>query len=406
MRTKTKTCRASLTHRPAAKTAREAGLISLALAAVCLLPALTHAGTSESNGNTADLDTMTVNLYVGAGTERVLALDPADPGYLSNLVFTVTGIYYEIAASEPGLRLQQVADTIAARLPDLVAVQEASLIRLQSPGDLISGGSIPATNIVFDYLAILTDALAARGASYRVASVREELDVELPMFNLSTGTFDDARLTDRDAILVRADLPPNHLRIRHTDSGTFSHVLQIPSIGLTVKRGWCSADVSLFGRDFRYICTHLEEETSPTLQNQQALELIDGPAHTQLPVLLCGDFNSDPLHRDGSFAYDTLVGENLRDAWAARHPASPAGGLTWGHDETLSDPSALFDRRIDLILFSTGDFTPSAAEVLDMATNQALPPLWASDHAAVFARLRFHGSSAPAHERREHDARD
>jgi len=37
---------------------------------------------------------------------------------------------------------------------------------------------------------------------------RRNLDVELPMLNLQTQTIDDARLTDRDAILIRTDLPP------------------------------------------------------------------------------------------------------------------------------------------------------------------------------------------------------
>src|SRR5262245_34238526 len=95
---------------------------------------------ASSIGGKRGLNTMTVNLYVGGDSGRVLLLDPANPAYLSNLVFTVTGIYYEIVASQPAVRLGGVADQIAERLPDLVAVQEASLLRVQSPGDLVTGG--------------------------------------------------------------------------------------------------------------------------------------------------------------------------------------------------------------------------------------------------------------------------
>ena len=64
--------------------------------------------------------------------------------------------------------------------------------RTESPGDLILGGTNLATQAVFDYLQILLDALAARGAHYAVASLANELDVELPMLNLQTGIIDDS----------------------------------------------------------------------------------------------------------------------------------------------------------------------------------------------------------------------
>lgn len=56
-----------------------------------------------------NVDVMLVNLYVGGGIGRVAALDPADPAYLNNLVTTVTGIYYEIVASNPTARMKAVA---------------------------------------------------------------------------------------------------------------------------------------------------------------------------------------------------------------------------------------------------------------------------------------------------------
>src|SRR5438034_511274 len=201
---------------------------SCALLALALLFASTKLASASPNAGQRGLDTISVNLYVGGDAGRVLALSPADPDYLTKLVATVTGVYYEIVQSQPYTRLQGVADKIAARMPDIVAVQEASLIRNQSPGDLVLGGSTPATNVVFDYLQILVDKLAADGAHYTVAASTDELDVELPMVNLQTGTIDDARLTDRDAILVRTDLPPGQLRVSNPQTGHFSHVIQIP----------------------------------------------------------------------------------------------------------------------------------------------------------------------------------
>jgi endonuclease/exonuclease/phosphatase family metal-dependent hydrolase len=341
------------------------------------------AGTGGKRG----LDTMTVNLYVGGPIDKIMALDPTDPNYLTELVSTVTEVYYDIVASQPPLRMQGVADQIAARMPDIVSVEEASLLRNQSPGDLIVGGSTPATTVVFDYLQLLTDALAARGAHYQVVATSQEIDVEMPMLNMQTGTIDDARLTDREAILVRTDLPPGQLSVANPQHGNFSHVIQIPETGISILRGWCSVDVFIRGQNFRYICAHLEEETVPLLQVLQAQELLSGPAASKLPVVICGDFNSDPLHRDGSIAYDTMIAGGFEDAWAMANPANLAGGLTWGHDPFLADPDNAFDRRIDFVFYRGAGFIPVEADVVDLSLNRFVPPLWGSDHAALAVSL-------------------
>jgi endonuclease/exonuclease/phosphatase family metal-dependent hydrolase len=379
-----------------------AGLLLLVITLLAsALPA--QAGEKCADGK-RDLKTMTANLYIGTGTETITALDPTDPNYLMNLVTAVTGVYYELLASQPPLRLQAVADRIAARLPDIVAVEEATLLRVQSPGDLALGGTTPATDVVYDYLQILVNSLKARGAHYVIVSTSQEWDVEMPMLHLGpdgqptvvlgpdgqpTYLIDDVRQTDREAILVRTDLPPGQLRVSHPQSGNYVKMLVQ---GFPVTRGWCSVDVSLRGEDFRYICTHLEEETSPDIQVAQTKELLAGPVKTHLPIVLVGDFNSDPLHRDRPkgqpTAYPRILAAGFCDTWALLHPFHLAGGLTWGHDEFLADPSVSFDRRIDFVFFRGSDFSPVKAEPIDLSLGRTEPPLWASDHAALAAELR------------------
>lgn len=374
-------------------------MAGLVLAALLTSGVIAQTGRLDVGGKPS-VRAMTANLYIGAGVERVLALDPTDPGYVTNLIAGVTEVYYEVIGSQPAVRLQAVADAIAARRPHLVAVQEASLIRNQSPGDLLVGGTMPATNVVFDYLQLLLDALETRGAHYAVASVVEEWDVEMPMLNLQTGTFDDARQTDRDAILVRTDLPPGQFRVSNPQSGNFNNVIQIPGLGLAVKRGWCAVDVFVRGERFRFICTHLEEETAPEIQMLQAMELIDGPANVRLPVILAGDFNADPLQRNGVSTFAAFAAAGFADAWARMHPNDLTGGLTWGHDELLSDPSVALIWRIDLVLYRGLGFAPYDVRVLDLGLNRTEPPLWASDHAFVTADFfvrQLRPQNPPAH---------
>lgn len=362
----------------------------LAAAAVAALALPVPAKPAAPKRDKHNVDVMTVNLYVGGDISRITALDPNDPSYMLQLVVTVAAVYGDIVASEPPLRLQTVADEIASRMPEIVAVEEASLLRVQSPGDLAGGGTTPATEVVYDYLQILVAKLAAQGAHYQVAATADEIDVELPMLaDPFTFAIDDVRLSDREAILVRSDLPPGHLRVTHPQSGNFATVLEFPDVGLAVERGWCAVDVAMRGRDFRFICAHTEEESSPDIQAAQVAELLAGPANAPQPVILVGDFNADSLHRDGSYAYDLIPAAGFTDTWAMLNPLTPAGGLTWGHDALLADPITGFDRRIDFVFSQGKGLLPVSADVVDLTTGLALPPLWATDHAAVCAGFQL-----------------
>jgi len=359
-------------------------LVLLAATLAPITPAL--AGQRDVGGKRS-FNTFTQNAYVGADIGRVLSLDPSDPWYFIKLLEAVTTTYYELLASLPEVRMAGIAERIASRKPELVALQEVSLLRKQSPGDLVIGGQEPATEVVTDFLQSILDALDAQGAHYAVAAVTTEMDVEMPMFNQVTGEIDDARLTDREVILVRTDLPPGYLRVSNPQGGTFANHIVIPSMGLSVLRGWCSVDVFVRGRKFRYINTHLEEETQPELQWLQALELLQGPANTSLPVVLAGDFNSDGNGANGTYTYDGLLDAGFSDPWTKLHPTDL--GLTWGHDPVLADPTWPLVWRIDLVLYDGDQFEPDQATVVDDELGRAMPPFWPSDHAGVAVKFQL-----------------
>jgi endonuclease/exonuclease/phosphatase family metal-dependent hydrolase len=230
-------------------------------------------------------------------------------------------------------------------------------------------------------------AFEREGTHYGVASMSQDLDVEAPLAT-GPGTFDDVRLTDREVILMRTDLPPGYLQATNPQSGNYAAALPLP-IGVTVLRGWCSIDLLVRGRMFRVIDTHLEEALPsplPDIQGYQAYELLTaGPAKTDLPVILAGDFNSDANGNYGPTVYPllTTVG-GFSDAWSVARPGEP--GLTWGHDPFLSDPSVPFSLRIDYVLYRGQGFQAKDAETIGWMIR-GLPPLWFSDHAAVIAKL-------------------
>jgi endonuclease/exonuclease/phosphatase family metal-dependent hydrolase len=333
------------------------------------------------DGSKKTFTVFTQNAYIGGNLARVMMVDPTDfPG----LVEAVTTTYYEILASRPDVRMRGLADRIAARTPDIVALQEMYVLRKQSPGDLVLGGSVPATEVVVDFLLTLRTELAARGLRYKVAATTTETDVEMPMLNMETGELDDARLTEYDVILVRADLPRNELRVSNPQGGNFDTHLTLDS-GLEILQGWCSVDVSVRGERFRFINTHLQDEMVPEIQYAQAQELMaaGGPADTALPVMIAGDFNADPNGLNGTSTYPSLIGGGFRDAWSQLFPNRP--GLTFGHDAGLSDRQLAFVWRIDLVLYKGDTLVPRKIQTVDTGLGREKSPLWPSDHAGIWA---------------------
>jgi hypothetical protein len=74
-------------------------------------------------------------------------------------------------------RAQALAAEIAANDPDIVGLQEAVLLRTDTPAD---GAASPAENVLADYLDILLQALEAQGAHYAPVAVVTNADNELP----------------------------------------------------------------------------------------------------------------------------------------------------------------------------------------------------------------------------------
>ena len=327
-----------------------------------------------------ELTTMSRNLYFGASLDGVLTA-PSFP----EVMMAVDDVWAAVHATSFPDRAQRIADEIVMYRPDLIGLQEVALWRYQSPGDTFTPNPTPATQVRFDFLEILLGELAQRGAPYDAVVSLDLLDAELP-----NTTGDDIRLTDRDVILVRADLPRWVLRVVQTDAAHYQTLLQLPVGGMggptvTVYRGWVAADVKFRGTRLRFLNTHLEDAV-PAIQEAQAYEFINGPAHHDARVLAVGDFNSDAI-TNSTMTYQMLLEADFTDVWSTVHPGVP--GATWGQDPDLLNGTSMLTQRLDLILFK-GRFRARDATIVgdDPADRtQTNPPLWPSDHAGIVATI-------------------
>jgi len=233
------------------------------------------------------LTLMTQNLYLGADLSPIfVATTPQE------FVAAVGSAYNKIQASNFVERADSIENEIKQTRPDLIGLQEVSLLRTQSPPD---GPRTPATNVSLDYLQILLDALNERGLKYEPIDVQTAFDAEVP--GLISGSLVDLRLTDREVILARADNKDFTLSNIQGAQFAANFTVTSPLGSISIPRAWVSVDVTFDkGDKARIVSTHLEPllhpQLSPIIQGLQADELLNGPGNTNLPVVFIGDFNS------------------------------------------------------------------------------------------------------------------
>jgi len=207
------------------------------------------------------------------------------------------------------------------------------------------------------------------------------------------------RVTDQDAILVRRDV-----RISDVETKEFENLRSLPPIPgfpISLKRGYVALDISVRGKTYRFVNTHLETKgDDPSVQNEQATELIYALADEPLPVILLGDFNSGPSDGHNS-PYAQLSDAGYLDAWSERlgpRRNSDDPGFTCCQDKSLLNPVSELDKRVDLIWVSPsllkypgkvfGRAIISKTVVIGDEPRDRTPTgLWPSDHAGVVSKL-------------------
>ena len=323
------------------------------------------------------LTVMTYNVYVGADMIPLLGITN-----LLEVPGAVAGLYDTVIASDFPGRAAAIARSIKTHQPHLIALQEISLIRTQTPGDRLTGGE-PAEQVVLDFLKVLMDALQTEGLNYRVAAKVENFDVEMPMS--ATGSFaeyDDVRLTDYDVILAREEVG-----VSRPTQLNYTAVLSLEELFISVTRGYVAVDATIAGTTYRVVNTHLEalEESDAiaTVRVAQTEELVASLRDETLPMILLGDFNT--AAPDGA-AYKILLNAGYVDLWQMD---SEETGNTCCQAPLLQNETSELYARIDQIFVRNMELPTSVMThtIGDTPAERLSSGLWPSDHAGIVAYL-------------------
>ncbi len=374
------------------RTLMRAGVIALAVASA--LMALTVVVASVARADQRSVTVMTQNLYQGTEFRHIQALAGTNPTLEEALAATTADYGTYLATRFPD-RAKQIAAEIAQNSPALVGLQEVATWHAGA-FDPQHPFALPGP-VSEDFTQVLIAALAADGARYAVAS-RHDDNFTLAFPVVTPTGLAAVGMVESGVILARTDLPPGQLKLSNPRSGTFNARLPLipnpldpdPPHGFQFTNSWQSIDVKLRGKSFRFITTHLDAlAPDGAVSGPQAQELLAGPAHTSLPVILGGDMNSGLTSSPA--AYEAFVGGGLTDSWtAAGLGAPPLTCCRLAPNDLVSDPNDLYTEDLDHI-FTRGDLSVLSEHLVGNLAPPKPPPsfIWPSDHAGMVATLKI-----------------
>ena len=339
---------------------------------------LSGARDAAPNAGAPGLTALTWNVYVGAEIERVMQARTPD-----EVVALATQEWANVQATNFPARAGALARAIAARRPHVVGLQELALYRTTDrPFEEL------ATQVAYDFLQLLLDSLRGSGLDYAAVAVDRTTDIQVPVISGFDASgrpiLAGVRFTDGDAVLVRNDVPNDAAR-----TGVYAAFVPVTLGGVTtgVYQGWSSVDVTVGGRVYRVVATHLAGQEVAEIQVAQTRELLALLAGDSRPMLLVGDFNSDAFGADPTRAtatYGLVRDAEFGDSWSA--PGREAPGLTCCQQPDLRNPQSTFNQRIDFIF---GRNLPEGARPIrrevvgDRPGDRTPGGLWPSDHGGV-----------------------
>ncbi len=237
----------------------------------------------------------TRNIYLGADVGVAMKKLPNFPS-------AAQFMWDQVKSTNFSERAPLLARELIATGASVIGIQEATTWRCRA-------GFLSEEIVVYDFLEELLAALAAQGAKYSLATFENRRAIN-PGFEISPiphltlvrdeelfpELFGKERVacgfTISDALLVREEVT-----VLDVGNSEYSAEYSIIPTIMTIYRGYTWADLRVGASSFRAVTTHLESLwDSNVIPNAaiQADQLISDLATAKMPVVVMGDFNSDP----------------------------------------------------------------------------------------------------------------
>jgi endonuclease/exonuclease/phosphatase family metal-dependent hydrolase len=376
--------------------------LALTISALFLLP------ISSAHAEDQPIKVMSRNLYLGADVGVALKKIP-------NMPAAAQFMWDQVQKTDFSQRKLILADEIRSESPDVIGVQEATIWYCKANA---WSGKIEVFNFTNELLAELKgeyviaekDGIQANNPGYSIGPIPYLTTVNDPktfkrLFGKDSA---DCGFQIGDVLLIKKSLSQY---VNQVGNSEFKDVYKVVPTLMEIYRGYTWADITVQGTNVRFVTTHLESLWDPNKipkAADQARQLVKDLSRTKSPIVVIGDFNSDPRDPrpsrsqnpgDQPTVSDTCpAGEIVCNAYKVMKDAgfidsgpdaSEPSTYSWGMSALLTGPNPLrakaarkmgnkygFTDRLDYI------FVKNGIKVLTSKMIGQIPP-YGTDHAGV-----------------------
>ena len=264
---------------------------------LALLVALSLIPVVPAQAADTQVKVMTRNLYLGADVGVAMDLIP-------DLSAAAQFMWDQVKKTDFNKRAPKLAAEVIAQKPDVVGLQEATIWFCKK-------NVFSKRTEVFNFTKQFLDATKAQGTEYVLAQKDGKTALNtgysiaaVPFVTMVNDpeTFQPLFGQDKaacgfeiaDALAIRADLADKVLTVGNTE---YEQTYTIVPTIMTIYRGYTWADIQIGNTPVRFVTTHLEslwDDNKVPNAAIQAQQLIKDLKETRMPVVVMGDFNSDP----------------------------------------------------------------------------------------------------------------
>jgi endonuclease/exonuclease/phosphatase family metal-dependent hydrolase len=370
------------------------------------------APVSPATADVQPIKVMSRNLYLGADVGVALAKIP-------NMPAAAQFMWEQVQKTDFSKRKTILAREIRAEAPDVIGIQEATIWYCKahfwsSKTEVFNFTKELLNELDGEYIIASKDGVEANNPGYSIGPIpflTKVTDAKTfqPLFGQNTA---DCGFQIGDALLIKKSLKQY---VNQVGNSEYKAVYKVVPTLMEIYRGYTWADITMQGANVRFVTTHLEslwDVNEIPKAADQARQLVKDLSESKSPIVVIGDFNSDP--RDprpenapnpgeqpvasdncpaGSVtcnAYKVMKSAGFTDSGP---DASDPSAYSWGMNALLTGPESKrfkaaqamgnkngFTDRLDYI------FVKNGMKVLSSRIIAQTPP-YGTDHAGVVTEL-------------------
>jgi len=237
---------------------------------------------------------MSRNLYLGADVGVALAKIP-------NMPAAAQFMWDQVQQTDFSKRKKILAEEIRAESPDVIGIQEATVWYCKAhfwskKTEVFNFTTELLAELDGDYIIAEKNGVTANNPGYSIGPIPFLTKVHDPItFQTLFGQNDaDCGFQIGDALLIKKSLSQY---VNQVGNSEYKAVYKVVPTLMEIYRGYSWADITVQGTNVRFVTTHLEslwDADKVPKAADQARQLVDDFKNTKSPIVVIGDFNSDP----------------------------------------------------------------------------------------------------------------